>query len=121
MEKNKQDNKDLTINDIADLIKLTEKNLEAKIVSSGNEITKSLEAKISLSASETTKALEAKIDSSVDMLVRITQNNFLKLEADIRDIKADTENIKADLNKKVNIIDNNTFKFRIEKLEEKLA
>jgi len=112
-----ENKKEVTIDNIAELIKLsaekTEKNLEAKIISSANE---------------TTKALEAKIDSSVDMLARITQNNFLKLEADISEVKVDigevkedTENIKADLNKKVDKIEYNSLVHMVEKMEEKLA
>lgn len=65
------------------------------------------------------KALETKIDSSVEELARITNNNYLKLEADIKEVKSSVEDIKADLNKKVDKIDYNTLVYRVDKLEEK--
>ncbi|KKR21105.1 MAG: hypothetical protein UT50_C0013G0008 [Candidatus Moranbacteria bacterium GW2011_GWA2_39_41] len=106
----------------------------AELINAGNaETTKSLEAKIISSAAETRKILEAKIESAVDNLAIITNNNFVKLEADIKAVKSDLDVVKADLgvvksdveeiktnmNKKVDIFKHNDLVYRVEKLEEK--
>ncbi len=100
--------KEVTLDTIAELIKV-----------SANETTKSLEAKIISSANETTKTLEAKIETSADELASITQNHFLRLEADIKEVKSDTEEIKANLNKKVDVFTHNDLMYRVEKLEKR--
>lgn len=75
-----------------------------------------------------TKVLEAKIDKSAEEVATMTQKQFLELgqdvtaiKNDVKDIKEDMENIKADLHKKVEKIDQNTLRYRVEKLEEKFA
>ena len=108
--KNMQNNtkKEVTLDAIAELIKV-----------SANETTKSLEAKIISSANETTKTLEAKIEASAEQLATMTQNHFLRLEADIKEVKSDTEEIKANLNKKVDVFAHNDLVYRVEKLEKR--
>ncbi|MDP3957266.1 MAG: hypothetical protein Q8Q10_02075 [bacterium] len=115
--KNNSKQKEITLNGIAELIK-----------TSANETKKSLEAKIISSASETTRVLEAKIESSASELATMTQNQFLELgkkieniENTIKEIKSDTNNIKANLNKKVDKTNYNTLTYRVEKLEKKFA
>lgn len=105
--------KEITLNDIAELIKV-----------SANETTKSLEAKIT----ETKKALEIKIDSSAEQVATMTQKQFLELgkkignmESDIKEIKGDVDEIKTNLNKKVNIFKHNDLEYRVEKLEDKVG
>jgi hypothetical protein len=124
MEEKNNNKNELTLEAIAKLIK-----------ASADETTKSLEAKIASSANETVKLLEAKIESSVGDLAIMTQNNFLKMEerlgnvenkldkldVDLKEAKSDTQNIKADINKKLDKITYNTLKYRVEKLEEKYA
>lgn len=103
--------KELTLEDIAGLIK-----------TSADETRKGLEEKIV----ETRKALEIKIDASAEEVASMTQRHFLSLEADIREVKADikevkadTEKIKTDMNKKVDVFKHNDLSYRVEKLEEK--
>lgn len=81
---------------------------------------------IKVSANETTKKLEEKIDSSTEQLATMTQKQFLELgqkigsvETNIREIKADTEEIKATVNKKIDKFTHNDLVYRVEKLEEK--
>lgn len=100
--KNNSKQKEITLNDIAELIKT--------------------------SANETTRVLEAKIESSASELATMTQNQFLELgqrignmQNNIKDIKSDTKEIKANLNKKVDKIDHNTLTYQVEKLEKKFA
>lgn len=100
--------KEVTLDAIAELIKV-----------SANETTKSLEAKIISSATETIKTLEAKIEASTEEVAAMTQNHFLRLEADIKEVKADTEEIKIDLNKRVDKFTHNDLIYRVEKLEKK--
>ena len=71
---------------------------------------------------------QAKKEITIDELARIVQGGFLsvegrldKIEIDIKEIKSDTGDIKADLNKKVDKIDHNTLEYRVEKLEKKFA
>ncbi|MDO8240658.1 MAG: hypothetical protein Q7T51_01620 [Candidatus Moranbacteria bacterium] len=89
---------------------------------------------------ETVKVLEAKIESAVDNLAIITNNNFVKLEADIKAVKSeldivksdlgvvkndldvvksDVEEIKTNINKKVDVFTHKDLEFRVEKVEEK--
>jgi hypothetical protein len=81
---------------------------------------------INVSAKETTKALEAKIEASTEQLATMTQKQFLELgqkigsvENNIKEIKADTEEIKVNMNKKVDKFTHNDLVYRVEKLEEK--
>jgi transcription antitermination factor NusG len=60
-------------------------------------------------------------EMTIDELARIVQGGFLDLKSDIKEIKEDTENIKADLNKKVDKVDHNTLIYRVEKLEKKFV
>ena len=57
------------------------------------------------------------IDKKFDKVYK----KFDKLETDVEAVKTDTEDIKANLNKKVDIFDHNTLKYRVEKLEKKFA
>ena len=58
----------------------------------------------------------------------MTQKQFLelgekvaKVEKRVIIVENKLDNVEAELNKKVNKIDNNTLKYRIEKLEKKFA
>jgi hypothetical protein len=76
-----------------------------------------------------------KKEMTMDDLARIVQDSFLsvegrldgvkekldKLEINVKEVKLDTEDIKAELNKKVDTITHNTLTYRVEKLEEKFA
>lgn len=117
MEEKNNQKKEVTLDAIAELIK-----------SSANETKKDLEAKIISSANETKNTLEAKIESSAEQLAAMTQKQFLELgqrigtvEADIKEIKSDTEEIKCNINKKVDIFVHNDLKHRVEKLENKVG
>lgn len=120
MENNKQQ-KEITLTDIAELIKQTRIDLEVKIISSADETRKDLEAKIVSSADETRKILELKIDSSADYLATISQNQFLELGEKIDKVEKKLGNIEAELNKKIEKVDYNTLAYRVEKLEKKFA
>lgn len=69
-----------------------------------------------------------KKEVTTDDLAIMIQKGFLsmdeklgKIETNIKEIKEDTENIKADLNKKVDKVAYNTLTYRVEKLEKKFA
>ncbi len=101
MENNNK--KEITLEDLAELIKSTEKSLSAKI------------------------------ETSAEELAVMTQKHFLTLEADMKEIKTDVEvlksdlgvvkndvgEIKANMNKKVDIFKHNELTYRVEKLEDK--
>jgi len=70
---------------------------------------------------ETKKALEVKIDTSAEELATMTQKHFLSLEENIRELKSDTEEIKANLNKKVDVFVHKDLEYRVEKLEKKVS
>ena len=115
-----ENKKEITLEKIADLIQ----TLDAKIDST----TKTLEAQIESSRNEIIETLEAKIASSSEELATMTQKQFLELgekvnrvEKKITVMESKIDNFEAELNKKVNKTDHNTFKYRIEKLEEKFA
>ena len=117
MEEENKTKKEMTFDDIAELIKV-----------STNSTIKILETKIESSKDKTVKVLEAKIEASADELANMTQKQFLELEqkignikTDVKEIKSNTEDIKADLNKKVDKINHNTLTYRVEKLEKKFA
>lgn len=85
--------KEITLNDIAELIQT--------------------------SANETTRALESKIEASASELATMTQEQFLELGSTMREVVFDVKEIKGNLNKKVDKIEHNTLEYRVEKLEEK--
>ena len=60
-------------------------------------------------------------EMTLDKLAALVQNGFIELETKINEVKADTEEIKMDLNKKVDIFVHNDLKYRVEKLEKKFA
>lgn len=64
-------------------------------------------------------------EMTLDKLATLVQNGFIELKNDletkINEVKADTEEIKMDLNKKVDIFTYNDLKYRVEKLEKKFA
>jgi len=102
MEQNNTTKKAMTLEDIAGLIQ----KLDTKIGSVKTD-------------------LEAKIDSSTTEIATMTQKQFLEYDEKIgkRFDKVDErfDTIEAELIKKVNVIDNNTLKYRVEKLEKKFA
>lgn len=100
MENKNKQKKEITLEDIAELIKSSSKKTE--------------------------KVLVEKIETSTDELAAMTQKQFLelgqkieKVEIDIKEIKADTDDIKANINKKVDIFIHKDLEYRVEKLEEK--
>lgn len=67
-------------------------------------------------------------DEKIESLARIVQKSFLgieerfeKLDVDVKEIKANTENTKAEVNKKVDRVIHNELVYRVEKLEKKFA
>lgn len=101
-----ENKKELSLNDIAELIKV--------------------------SADETKKTLEAKIDASTEELATMTQKHFLRIEGnmekgfkkvneDLGELRASIENVEADLNKKVDVFTHNELEYRVEKLEKKVG
>lgn len=104
MEEKNNAKKEVTLDTIAELIK-----------TSSEETRKGIEIKIN----ETRKSLEKKIEASAEEVATMTQNHFLRLEADIKEVKADTEEIKTDLNKRVDKFTHNDLMYRVEKLEKK--
>lgn len=67
-------------------------------------------------------------EMTMDDLARIVQDGFLsmeekfeKLDVDVKEIKANTENNKAEINKKVDVVIHNELVYRVEKLEKKFA
>jgi len=69
-----------------------------------------------------------KKETTIDDLARMmadglneVKERFDNLETDVKAVKADTEDIKANLNKKVDKIEYNTLEYRVEKLEKKFA
>ena len=71
---------------------------------------------------------DKRIDKKIESLAIIVQKGFLgiegrldKLEIDVKEVKSDTEDIKSELNKKVDRFTHNDLKFRVEKLEKKFA
>jgi hypothetical protein len=77
---------------------------------------------------ESRKYTKKLINEKIEWLARITQNNFSSIEGqldgvenDIKKVKSDTEDIKAGLNKKVDIFEYKELEFRVEKVEEKVG
>jgi hypothetical protein len=104
-----QQPKEVTLNDLA-----------AQMASGFERIDK--EFKVSR---EHTKKL---IDDKIDELARITQGNFLSVEGRLDGvegrlgrIETGMEDIKANLNKKVDVVIHNELVYRVEKTEEKLG
>src|SRR4030042_5042838 len=62
---------------------------------------------------------KTKKETSIDDLARMVQDGFMELKGEIKEVKSDTENIKANLNKKVNQFEHNELIYRVEKLEKK--
>jgi len=65
---------------------------------------------------------------TMDDLAGIVQNGFLsmeekfkKLDVYVKEIKANTENNKAEVNKKIDRVIHNELVYRVEKLEKKFA
>ncbi len=131
-----KEKKEITLNDIAELIKLsaqqTEKKLETKITESAKRTTealeakikdsaKTLEAKIKDSAKRTTETLEAKIEESTEILATMSQKQFLELGDRMTKVERKLNNIESEIIKKVDKIDHNTLTYRVKKLEEKIA
>ena len=107
MEENKV-KKEMTLDGLAELVTETRKALETKIGS--------VETKIS--------SVEMKIDSVEESLATSTQKEFLKsreyMDKRFDEIGGDIKEMKADLNKKVDVFTHNDLKYRVEKTEEGL-
>lgn len=91
--------KEITLNDIAELIKLSAEQTEKRLEES----------------------LGKKIDSSIEKLATMTQKQFLELGEKITTVERKIDNIEFELNKKVDKIDHNTLVYQVEKLEKKIA
>jgi F0F1-type ATP synthase membrane subunit b/b' len=61
------------------------------------------------------------IQNSLTELKTELKSDIKELGTDVTELKVTINNIEANLNKKIDKIDHNTFKYRIEKLEEKFA
>jgi hypothetical protein len=64
---------------------------------------------------------ETKNETSLDDLARMVQDGFLEIKDEIKEIKSNTEDIKAEINKKVDRFEHNELAYRVEKLERKIA
>ena len=98
---NSLDKKDLTINDLA------------QIVTEGFE-------KVDKGFKESREHTKKLLDEKIEWLARITQNNFLSVEGRLGKIETGMEDIKANLNKKVDTFAHKDLEIRVEKVEEKL-
>ena len=108
-ENNNQAKKELTLED-----------LSAQMASGFEQVDKRFKE-----SREHTKKL---VDEKIEELAIMINNSFSgvegrldKVECDIRDIKNDTGEIKANLNKKVDVVIHNELVYRVEKTEEKLG
>ena len=70
---------------------------------------------------ESRKHTEKLIGKAIEELATSTQKEFLSLKTDIEGVKSDTGEIKANLNKKVDVVIHNELEYRVEKTEEKLG
>lgn len=61
------------------------------------------------------------IDKKLEKLATSIQNELLELKDEIKEVKSDTENIKTNLNKKVDRFEHNELSYRVEELEKKFA
>jgi len=71
---------------------------------------------------------QSKNELTIDDLAAMVQKGFLsleerieKVESSIKEVRSNTEDIKADLNKKVGRIEHNELIYRVEKLEKNFA
>jgi len=87
---------------------------------------------LALMMSEGFERAEKRTDKKIENLARMVAAGFeetnenmkkmeTRLEAKITKVKDDTENIKSDLNKKVDKFTHKSLEFRVEKLEKKFA
>lgn len=79
---------------------------------------------------------ETKKEITLDDLASMVQNGFTELKSEfksdiklleekmvkeVKEVKSDTEEIKAELNKKVDRFEHKSLEYRVEKLEKKFA
>lgn len=97
-EKNKKGEKDMTIGELAQIVTSGFENVDKRF-----------------------EKLDEQIDKKLEKMATSIQGEFLKLKEDIDGVKSDTEDIKAELNKKVDRIEHNELVYRVERLEKKCA
>ncbi|MCX6766520.1 MAG: hypothetical protein NT170_01920 [Candidatus Moranbacteria bacterium] len=106
-EKNNQKEKELTLNDLAQMMEGGFKRVDKRF-------------------EESRKYTKKLIDEKIEWLARNTQDNFLSIEGKLDGVegrlgKIETgmEDIKANLNKKVDRFEHKDLEIRVEKMEEK--
>ena len=109
MNEEKQTKKEITLEDLA-----------AQMASGFERIDKEFK--------ESRKHTEKLIGKAIEELATSTQKEFLSLKTDIEGVKTDIEGVKSDtgeikanLNKKVDVVIHNELEYRVEKTEEKLG
>jgi hypothetical protein len=87
--------------------------LARKMSDGFGEMQKSMDARF--------EKFEKRLDTKLEKIATTIQGDLLNLKDEIKEVKSDTEDIKAELNKKVDKITHNDLTYRVEKLEEKFA
>jgi hypothetical protein len=64
---------------------------------------------------------EKRLDTKLEKIATSIQNDLLNLKDEIKAVKSDTENIRTELNKKIDRFEHKELEFRVEKLEKKFA
>jgi len=114
--------KNITINDLAVLMKTGFKEFDQKMKTGFEEFDQKMKTGFELVDQKMEKRF-AEVDQKIDELACLTQKEFLnmnkKIENIAKELKSEIKNVKIDLNKKVYIFDHKDLEFRVEKLEEK--
>jgi hypothetical protein len=97
MNKENQKEKELTLNDLAQMMESGFKRVD-----------------------EGFEKAEKSVDKKIEWLATVTQNNFLGIEGRLDKIDGTLGNIEANLNKKVDRFEHKDLEIRVEKVEEKL-
>ena len=103
--------------------------MEGKNSQTKKELTlEDLAAMMTTGFKESRKHTEKLIGKAIEELATSTQKEFLSLKTDIEGVKSDIEGVKSDtgeikanLNKKVDVVIHNELVYRVEKTEEKLG
>lgn len=104
-EKNNQQKKEITMDDLALMM--------TKGFEKSNKLTDEKIETLAVLVQDSFLSVEGRLDG--------VEEKLDKLEIGVKEVKLDTEDIKAELNKKVDKITHNTLTYRVEKLEEKFA
>ena len=108
-----QNNKEATLQDVFDLIKETKESLEKKIDHSASEMARTTQEQF-LAERKYADERFKRIDEQFKELNE-------KMDKGFREAKTEREDIRADINKKVDRFTHNDLVYRVEKLEKKFA